>query len=173
MSYVSKSVVQKISNVNKLRCVFSFYAVVFKVLLFLIISASRNANFPFSSTSSVNSVFLWKFFKAASTWAIDLVWKVSKYGVLSGPYFPAFGLNTERYSVSLHIQFNCGKIGTRKNSVFGHFSRSGFFNYWDTVSNISFPRIHMFRCTMKIPTSSSSKGKIIATLAHCWCIVSL
>ena len=26
--------------------------------------------------------------------------KVSKYGVFSAPYFPAFGLNTERYSVS-------------------------------------------------------------------------
>ena len=24
-------------------------------------------------------------------------WKVSKYGVLSGPYFPVFGLNTEKY----------------------------------------------------------------------------
>ena len=23
-------------------------------------------------------------------------WKVAKYGVISGPYFPAFGLNTER-----------------------------------------------------------------------------
>ena len=23
-------------------------------------------------------------------------WKVSKYGVFSGPYFPAFGLNSER-----------------------------------------------------------------------------
>ena len=31
----------------------------------------------------------------------------------SGPYFPAFGLNTERYSVSLRIQFECGKIRTR------------------------------------------------------------
>ena len=27
-------------------------------------------------------------------------WKVSKYGVFSGPYFPAFGLNTERDSIS-------------------------------------------------------------------------
>ena len=28
-------------------------------------------------------------------------WKVSKYGVFSGPYFPAFGLNnTERYRIS-------------------------------------------------------------------------
>ena len=52
-------------------------------------------------------------------------WKVSKYGVFSGPYFPAFGLNTERYSISLRIQSKCGKIRTRKNSVFGHFSRSG------------------------------------------------
>ena len=31
----------------------------------------------------------------------------------SGPYFPAFGLNTERYSVSLCIQSECGKIRTR------------------------------------------------------------
>ena len=29
-----------------------------------------------------------------------------------------------RYSVSLRIQFECRKIQTRKNSVFGHFSRS-------------------------------------------------
>ena len=31
----------------------------------------------------------------------------------SGPYFPAFGLNTERYGVSHHIQSECGKIRTR------------------------------------------------------------
>ena len=31
---------------------------------------------------------------------ISIAWKVSKYGVISGPYFPAFGLNTERYKVS-------------------------------------------------------------------------
>ena len=31
----------------------------------------------------------------------------------SGPYFPAFGLNTERYSVALRIQSECGKIRTR------------------------------------------------------------
>ena len=30
-----------------------------------------------------------------------------------GPYFPAFGLNTERYEVSLRIQSECGKIRTR------------------------------------------------------------
>ena len=31
----------------------------------------------------------------------------------SGPYFPAFGLNTERYRVSLRIQPKCGKMLTR------------------------------------------------------------
>ena len=31
----------------------------------------------------------------------------------SGPHFPAFGLNTERYGVSFHIQSECGKIRTR------------------------------------------------------------
>ena len=31
----------------------------------------------------------------------------------SGPYFPAFGLNTERYSISLCIQSECGKMRTR------------------------------------------------------------
>ena len=30
-----------------------------------------------------------------------------------GPYFPAFGLNTKRYSVSLRIQSEYGKIRTR------------------------------------------------------------
>ena len=54
-------------------------------------------------------------------------WKVSKYGVISGPYFLAFGLNTERYFVSVRIQSECRKIRTRNNSVFGRFSRSGLF----------------------------------------------
>ena len=31
----------------------------------------------------------------------------------SGPHFPAFGLNTERYKVSLHIQSKCGTMWTR------------------------------------------------------------
>ena len=31
----------------------------------------------------------------------------------SGPYFPAFRLNTEKYFVSLHILSECGKIQTR------------------------------------------------------------
>ena len=43
-----------------------------------------------------------------------------------GPYFPAFRLNTERYSVSLRIQSECGEIRTRKtpNSDTFHKMRS-------------------------------------------------
>ena len=51
-------------------------------------------------------------------------WKVSKYGVNSGPLFPVFGLNTEIYLVNLRIQSEYRKIRTRNNSVFGHFSSS-------------------------------------------------
>ena len=43
----------------------------------------------------------------------------------SGPYFPVFGLNAEIYGVNLHIHSEYRKRRTRKNSVFGHFSRSG------------------------------------------------
>ena len=38
--------------------------------------------------------------------------------------FSIFGLNTEIYAVNFRIQSEYGKIGTRKNIVFGHFSRS-------------------------------------------------
>ena len=32
-----------------------------------------------------------------------------------GPYFPAFGLNTEIYRINLYIQSEYGKIRTKKN----------------------------------------------------------
>ena len=73
---------------------------------------------------------------------LGTAWKVFKYGVFSSLYFPVFGLNMERYSVSLRIQSECGKIRTRKNSVFGQFSRSrgilGYteeicHNFWSTI----------------------------------------
>ena len=51
-------------------------------------------------------------------------WKVSKYGVISGPYFPVFGLNKEIYEVNLRIQSEWRKIRTRNNSVFGNFPPS-------------------------------------------------
>ena len=48
----------------------------------------------------------------------------------SGPHFPAFGLNTERYSVSPHIQSKCWKMRTRVNPNTNTFySLSDFFYY--------------------------------------------
>ena len=40
---------------------------------------------------------------------LNTAWKVSKYGVISGLYFPVFGLNTEIY---LRIQSEYRKIRT-------------------------------------------------------------
>ena len=59
------------------------------------------------------------------TWRVtQIAWKVSKYGVFSGPYFPVFGLNTGIYGVDLCILPEYRKIRTRKTSIFGHYLRS-------------------------------------------------
>ena len=60
--------------------------------------------------------------RSATLAATSTTWKVSRYGVFSGSYFTKFGLNTEKYFVSLSIQSKCRKIRTRKNSLFGHIS---------------------------------------------------
>ena len=56
---------------------------------------------------------------------INTALNVSKYGVISGPYFPLFGLNTEIYEVNLCIQSEYRKIRIRNNSVFGHLTAQG------------------------------------------------
>ena len=60
--------------------------------------------------------------------------KSVKYEVFSGPYLPTLRLNTERYSVFLHLQSECGKIRTREKSVFGHFSRNFIWGCFFPVS---------------------------------------
>ena len=45
---------------------------------------------------------------------------MSKYGVISGPYFPAFGLVLPIFPYSVQLLKNADK----NNSVFGYFSRS-------------------------------------------------
>ena len=52
--------------------------------------------------------------------------KVSKYRIISSPYFPVFRLNTEIYSVNVHIQSKYKKIQAINNFAFKHFSRSVF-----------------------------------------------
>ena len=54
----------------------------------------------------INSIFLRRAFELTHTAS-----KVSKYGVISGPYFPVFGLNTEIYGVAVP------RSGRLKNSA--------------------------------------------------------
>ena len=63
------------------------------------------------STEFAKNLIAWeKNSNKSFTW-----WKVSKYEVFSGPYFPAFGLSISPYSV---------RMRENNNSVFGHFSCS-------------------------------------------------
>ena len=69
-------------------CFLAIYSF-FKVLLFLIINTSRNAIFPFSSISYVNSIFLWKLLKTVSTlmsywWASLIIEMVSSTYLFQG-----------------------------------------------------------------------------------------
>ena len=46
---------------------------------------------------------------SAFIWKNTIAKKESKYGVISVTYFPVFGMNTERYFVSLRLSPNAGK----------------------------------------------------------------
>ena len=54
----------------------------------------------------------------------DTAWKVSKYGVISGPYFSVFGMNTEIYSVR-----------TRNNSLDTFHAVRLCYSSYETKSN--------------------------------------
>ena len=62
-------------------------------------------------SSIISSYFYWIFRTSAAQAAIKH--KKCPYLELSGLHFPAFGLNTERYWVSLRIQSECGKMRIR------------------------------------------------------------
>ena len=76
----------------------------------------------------------------------------------SGPYFPAFGLNTERYSVSLRLQSECWKIRTTKTPKRALFTQrdTNIFNnkgplnkkmfYWRSLGKI----LSLFKKNKKI-----------------------
>ena len=49
-------------------------------------------------------------FKEVTIKFVKIHYRIRSY---SGPHFPASGLNTERYGVSLRIHCKCGKIQTR------------------------------------------------------------
>ena len=53
----------------------------------------------------------------------------------SSPYFPKFGLNTERYRVSLRIQSKCGKVQTRKTPNTDTFHTVTYSNFDQVTVN--------------------------------------
>ena len=77
----------------------------------------------------------------------------------SGPYFSTFGLNTERYSVSLRIQSECGKVRAKKTPNTDTFyavecTRINPFQSSLAVNNVSF--------VLDLPIISFSVEKNIA-----------
>ena len=76
----------------------------------------------FFLVSILHSVLQWHFLLCSSSWCKHIFStafrnthyvKSVRIRSHSGPYLPAFRLNTERYGVSLRIQSECGKIQTR------------------------------------------------------------
>ena len=51
-------------------------------------------------------------------------WKVSRYGVFSGPYFPVFRLKRRFTELISVFSPNAGKYGPDETPYFGHLSRS-------------------------------------------------
>ena len=89
---------------------------------------------------------------------------MSKYGVFPGPHFPALGLNKERSGVFLHIQSECGKIRTRKKSVFGHFPRSAYDHRYDQAFHNSLhgrPKFVQYNAYLAITGAIKGKSKEI------------
>ena len=89
---------------------------------------------------------------------------LSKYGVISGPYFRVFGLNTEIFEVNLRIESEYRKIRTRNNSVLRHFSRSvigllPLYNYNHThihiyLQDLVLRHIHFYLDVVTLMTKS-------------------
>ena len=55
-------------------------------------------------------------FHLCDLFVLFIAQKVSKYGVFSGPYIPAFGMNTEIYGVISVFSPGIGKYGPEKTS---------------------------------------------------------
>ena len=96
------------------------------------------------------------YYMAKIIFRIFTVWKVSKYGVSSVPYFPVSRLNKEIYGVNLRIQSEYGKIRTRKNSMFWWFSRSDYSEFWIDVVRLEFGKVLQNRLSETCLTKNMS-----------------
>ena len=72
-------------------------------------------------------------------------WKVSKYGVISGPYFPVFGLTFPIYTLNLRIQSEYRKSWTGNNSAVWIFDycQSNIYNFKSTTSAMQAQRFRV------------------------------
>ena len=93
--------------------------ILFFLIYFLFLFIPRHLEFwclatvVFKFTVSYNNVFRKKNKKNCynkKTKTKKKLRKVSKYGVIPGPYFPVFGVTTEIYGVNLRIRYGCRKI---------------------------------------------------------------
>ena len=76
---------------------------------------------------------------------LKTAWKVSKYGVFSGPYFPVFGLNREIYGVNLRIQSQyTGKYGPEKTPYLDAFHAAEVSNF-QKILVLSIQRVNRYR----------------------------
>ena len=99
---------------------------------------SISANTPLSLRENSNILYILTFTAR----------KMSKYGVFSDTYF-------------LRIQYKYGKIRTRKNFVFGHFSRSGSYIHPLVSSNTT-------SIFIKWKFGSFSSGEYLEELGFIW-----
>ena len=90
-NYSSMHLLKNFFKGNFIFCPVSYGMILYRLLTRIVTRNQGHIQHP----HCVKSVSIWSF---------------------SGPYFPAFELNTEKYYVSLRIQSKCGKMWTRKTS---------------------------------------------------------
>ena len=76
----------------------------------------------------------------------------------SGPYFPAFGLNTGRYGVALHIQSERRKMRTRitrNTDTFHAVTIIFMIVFWFPYNSQKYIDLYCFSCRLNIKDSNS------------------
>ena len=97
-------VITRFIQYRQIRMHLFFILLLFTYLLFLLFCSHANLILVFKSTEPKAQNFVQLFLHCVKNV------RIRSY---SGTYFPTFGLNMERYEVSLRIQSECGKIRNR------------------------------------------------------------
>ena len=82
----------------------------------------------------------------------------------SGPHFPTFGLNTERYPVSLRIQAECGKVRTRITTDTFHAVSTLLLSYFlELISSYSASILQQYSLGYSKPCQTSKMERFAKT----------